>query len=210
MKEFESSGKTLMKFTSLKAKINQKKETAEKEEKFFSDNSVCPTCTQNIEESFRLNKIDDLKSSINEFEQGLEKLQINIVEEDNKSQKFAELSKEVVSLTHEISQNNIRISGLQKQCRNLQQEIQTITNQLESRNSEHEKLENFNQNLTTLKKQITSNKELIQYYNFCQSLLKDGGVKTQIIKKYLPLINQQVNRYLQMMDFYINFTLDEE
>ena len=72
-----------------------------------------PTCTQNIEESFRLNKIDDLKSSINEFEQGLEKLQINIVEEDNKSQKFAELSKEVVSLTHEISQNNIRISGLQ-------------------------------------------------------------------------------------------------
>ena len=61
-------------------------------------------------------------------------------------------------------------------------EIQTITNQLESRNSEHEKLENFNQNLTTLKKQITSNKELIQYYNFCQSLLKDGGVKTQIIK----------------------------
>lgn len=210
MKKFESSGKTLMKFTNLKAKINQKKETFEKEERFFSENSVCPTCTQNIEESFRLNKIDDLKSSITEFEKGLEELQTKIVDEDNKSQQFAELSGEVVSLTHEISQNNIRISGLQNQCRNLQQEIQTITNQLESRNSEHEKLENFSQNLKTLKKEITSNKELIQYYNFCQSLLKDGGVKTQIIKKYLPLINQQVNRYLQMMDFYINFTLDEE
>jgi len=57
---------------------------------------------------------------------------------------------------------------------------------------------------------VASKKEDIQYYNFNYGLLKDGGVKTKIIKKYLPLINQQVNRYLQMMDFYINFTLDEE
>lgn len=210
MKEFESSGKTLIKFTNLKAKISQKKDTFQKEERFFSENSVCPTCTQDIEESFRLNKIDDLKSSIVEFEKGLDELETKIINEDNKSQKFAQLSKEVVSLTHEISQNNTWISGIQTQCKNLQQEIQTITDQLESRNSEHEKLESFNQNLKTLKSEIISDKELIQYYNFCQSLLKDGGVKTQIIKKYLPLINQQVNRYLQMMDFYINFTLDEE
>ena len=53
-------------------------------------------------------------------------------------------------------------------------------------------------------------KDLIQYHDFSYSLLKDSGVKSKIIKKYLPLINQQVNRYLQMMDFYINFTLDEE
>ena len=57
---------------------------------------------------------------------------------------------------------------------------------------------------------LASKKETIQYHNFCYGLLKDGGVKSKIIKKYLPLINQQVNRYLQMMDFYINFTLDEE
>jgi DNA repair exonuclease SbcCD ATPase subunit len=53
-------------------------------------------------------------------------------------------------------------------------------------------------------------KDSINYYDFAYGLLKDGGVKSKIIKKYLPLINQQVNRYLQMMDFYINFTLDEE
>ncbi len=57
---------------------------------------------------------------------------------------------------------------------------------------------------------LVSHKEKVKYYNFTYGLLKDGGVKTKIIKKYLPLINQQVNRYLQMMDFYINFTLDEE
>lgn len=210
MKKFESSGKTLIKFRNLRSKISQRKDTFQKEERFFSENSVCPTCTQDIEESFRLNKMDDLKSSITEFENGLEELQTKIVEEDNKSEQFTNLSGEVVSLTHEISQNNNWISGIQTQCKSLQQEIQTITDQFESRNSEHEKLEEFNKNLKTLKKEIISNKELIQYYNFCQSLLKDGGVKTQIIKKYLPLINQQVNRYLQMMDFYINFTLDEE
>ena len=58
--------------------------------------------------------------------------------------------------------------------------------------------------------ELVSKKDLIKYYDFTYGLLKDGGVKTKIIKKYLPLINQQVNRYLQMMDFYINFTLDEE
>lgn len=210
METYGSSGKTLMKFTGLKAKINQKRETFEKEKNFFVDNAVCPTCTQNIEETFRLNKVGDLKSSISELDEGLNELQLKIEEEEIKSQKFSQLSKEVVSLTHEVSQNNTRISGLQKQCRDLQNEIQTITEQLESRNSEHEKLEKFNDKLKDLKSEIISNKELIQYYNFCNVLLKDGGVKTQIIKKYLPLINQQVNRYLQMMDFYINFTLDEE
>lgn len=210
METYGSSGKSLMKFTGLKAKINQKRETFEKEKNFFVANAVCPTCTQYIEETFRLNKVGDLKSSISELDEGLNELQLKIEEEEIKSQKFSQLSKEVVSLTHEVSQNNTRISGLQKQCRDLQNEIQTITEQLEIRNSEHEKLEKFNDKLKDLKSEIISNKELIQYYNFCNVLLKDGGVKTQIIKKYLPLINQQVNRYLQMMDFYINFTLDEE
>jgi hypothetical protein len=58
--------------------------------------------------------------------------------------------------------------------------------------------------------ELSTKKDLVNYYDFSYGLLKDGGVKTKIIKKYLPLINQQVNRYLQMMDFYINFTLDEE
>ncbi len=89
-------------------------------------------------------------------------------------------------------------------------EIQTITEQLENRNTEHEKLEEFKVSLKTTYDELATKKDLIKYYDFSYTLLKDGGVKTKIIKKYLPLINQQVNRYLQMMDFYINFTLDEE
>ena len=92
----------------------------------------------------------------------------------------------------------------------MESEIQTITEQLADRNTEHEKLESFKENLAKTYEALASKKETIRYHDFSYSLLKDGGVKTKIIKKYLPLINQQVNRYLQMMDFYINFTLDEE
>ena len=92
----------------------------------------------------------------------------------------------------------------------MESEIQRITEQLANRNTEHDKLANFKDNLTTTYDELSSRKDTIRYYDFSYSLLRDGGVKSQIIKKYLPLINQQVNRYLQMMDFYINFTLDEE
>ena len=92
----------------------------------------------------------------------------------------------------------------------MESEIQRITEQLANRNTEHDKLANFKDNLTTTYNELSSRKDTIRYYDFSYSLLRDGGVKSQIIKKYLPLINQQVNRYLQMMDFYINFTLDEE
>jgi ABC-type microcin C transport system permease subunit YejB len=92
----------------------------------------------------------------------------------------------------------------------LESEIQTLTEQLENKNTEHEKLEEFQINLQKVFEDLGTKKEEIVHYDFAYSLLKDDGVKTKIIKKYLPFINQQVNRYLQMMDFYINFNLDEE
>ena len=117
---------------------------------------------------------------------------------------------EITKLNNGISQNNTRISGCQRQVRDLESEIQKLTTQLANRNTEDEKLKEFNQNLQNIFKEIADKKEEIIYHDFAYSLLKDDGVKTKIIKKYLPLINQQVNRYLQMMDFYINFKLDEE
>ena len=128
----------------------------------------------------------------------------------NESPGLSSFSQEVTSLTHDISQNNIRISGLQRQSRDLESEIQRLTDNLANRNSEHEKLAEFKNNLQSTYEKVAKQKELITEHDFAFSLLKDGGVKRTIIKKYLPMINQQVNRYLQMMDFYINFTLDEE
>jgi len=200
----------LRKLGNLKGKISQKVSTITKEHKFFTENTVCPTCTQSIEEEFRINRIKDAQDKAKELQSGYKELEEAIKEEEERERQFTELTKEVTSLTHGISKNNTKISGCQRQIRDLESEIQRITDQLANRNIEHEKLESFKDNLKTTYDELAQRKDTINYYDFSYSLLKDGGVKTKIIKKYLPLINQQVNRYLQMMDFYINFTLDEE
>jgi len=200
----------LRKLGNLKGKISQKVSTITKEHKFFTENTVCPTCTQSIEETFRINRINDAQSKAKELQSGYKELEEAIKEEEERERQFTTLSKEISKLTNGISQNNIKIHGLRRQIRNLEQEIQVLTENLANRNSEHEKLESFKDNLKTTYDELSSKKDTINYYDFSYSLLKDGGVKSKIIKKYLPLINQQVNRYLQMMDFYINFTLDEE
>ena len=194
----------------LKGKISNKVSTITKEHKFFTQNTVCPTCTQPIEETFRINKIEDAQNKAKELQSGYKELEEAIQKEEERERQFTVLSKEILVLNNGISKNNTQIAGCQRQIRDLESEIQRITDQIANRNVEHEKLTFFRENLKTTYDELAKNKDTIQYYDFTYGLLKDGGVKSKIIKKYLPLINQQVNRYLQMMDFYINFTLDEE
>jgi DNA repair exonuclease SbcCD ATPase subunit len=208
--EVVGAGDKLVKLNNLKGKISQKVTAITKEHKFFTENTVCPTCTQDIEESFRLNRITDAQNKAKELQKGYQDLEETIKLEQERERQFIALSKEITKLNHEISQNNTRIGLNQRQIRDLEHEIQTITQNLANRNTEHEKLEEFQTNLQKTFEDLSKKKEEIVYYDFAYSLLKDDGVKTKIIKKYLPFINQQVNRYLQMMDFYINFHLDEE
>ena len=210
VEEYVGAGDKLRKFGTLKGKISQKVSTLTKEHKFFTENTVCPTCTQEIDDTFRINRINDAQNKAKELQSGYTELEEAIKEEEGRERQFNTITKEILKLTNDISQNNIKISGYQRQIRDLESEVQTITKQLENRNTEHEKLESFKDNLKIIYDSLASKKDTINYYDFSYSLLKDGGVKSKIIKKYLPLINQQVNRYLQMMDFYINFTLDEE
>ena len=200
----------LSKLNNLKGKISQKVATITKEHKFFTENTVCPTCTQDIKEEFRVNRISDAQNKAKELKKGYEDLEETIKFEQERERQFNSLSKEITKLTHGISQNNTRISLNQRQIRDLEHEIQTITSNLQNRNTENEKLEQFKDNLQKTIEYLSDKKQEIVHYDFAYSLLRDDGVKTKIIKKYLPFINQQVNRYLQMMDFYINFKLDEE
>ena len=200
----------LVKLNNLKGKISQKVSVITKEHKFFSENTVCPTCTQTIEEEFRLNRINGAQNKAKELQQGFKELEETIELEQERERQFNVLSKEITKLNNEISKNNTQVSSNQRQIRDLEQEIQTITNQLKNRNTENDKLKEFQENLQKTFEELSEIKEQIVYYDFTHSLLKDDGVKTKIIKKYLPFINQQVNRYLQMMDFYINFELDSE
>ena len=209
-KELIGAGEKLLKLNNLKGKLSQKVSTITKEHKFFTDNVTCPTCTQSIEESFRLNKINDVQTKARELKKGFEDLEESIKTEQDRERHFNNLSKEITKLNHDISQNNTKISGFQRQIRDLESEIQTIAERFKNRNTENEKLTEFKTNLKETMSDLSDVRDEVLHYDFAYSLLKDDGVKTKIIKKYLPFINSQVNRYLQLMDFYINFTLDEE
>jgi len=204
------AGKKLLKLNNLKGKLSNKVTTLTKEHKFFKDNVSCPTCTQPIEEEFRLNRITDVQTKAKELKKGYKDLEETIKKEQDRERQFQKLSKEITKLNNDISKNNTHISVNQRQIRDLESEIQTTTEQFKNRNTEHEKLKEFKSNLRDTIDELSVHREDINHHDFAYSLLKDDGVKTKIIKKYLPFINQQVNRYLQLMDFYINFTLDEE
>jgi len=208
--DYGDSSKKLREYGSFKGKISQKISTLVKDHKFFNDNTVCPTCDQDIEESFRLNRIDDSQIKAKDLQKEYEKLLSVIKEEENRESHFKSISGDISHLLNDITSNNTKISSCQRQIRQHESEIQKLTSQLEDRNSEHQKLEGFRESLQNTYEELGKKREDISYYDFTYNLLKDGGVKTKIIKKYLPLINQSVNKYLQMMEFYINFKLDDE
>jgi len=210
LEQLANTNLTLKKLNAIKAKLEQKIQTLVSEHKFFQDNSVCPTCTQSIENEFRLNKIVDIEEKSKELNDGYQELEDAINVEQDKDKQFLSYSTEISKLNNETTTNNVKITGLNKQIRNLGHEIQEITEQIQNRNTERQVLENLIKDLEKLEKERSNEKEQITYYEFAHALMKDGGVKSKIIKKYLPLMNQQINKYLQMMDFYINFTLDEE
>jgi len=209
-KKLTGAGEKLLKLNNLKGKLSNKVATLTKEHKFFTGNRVCPTCTQDIEEEFRLNKISDVESKASELKKGYQDLEDSIKSEQERERQFTKLTKEITKLNNGISKNNTQISGFQRQIRDLESEVQRFTEQLANRSTENEKLTEFNSSLQKTLEESSERREEVVYHDFAYSLLKDDGVKTKIIKKYLPFINQQVNRYLQLMDFYINFTLNEE
>ena len=133
----------LVKLNNLKGKLSQKVASITKEHKFFTQNTVCPTCDQNIEEEFRLNRIADVQTKARELKKGYNELEESIKTEQERERQFNQLSKEITKLNHDISQNNTRISVNQKQIRGLEEEVQTIATQLKNRNTEHEKLAEF-------------------------------------------------------------------
>ncbi len=210
LENLNNTKKTLKKLNTIKVKLEQKIQNIVEEHKFFEDNTVCPTCTQPLEEQFRLDKIVDIQEKSKELNEGYKELEAAINVEQEKDIEFTNCSSEINRLNNDISTNNVRISGINRQIKNLRKEIQDVADQVSNRNTERETLRNLKEDLDKTEKERSSQREEVSYLDFAHSLMKDGGVKSKIIKKYLPLMNQQINKYLQMMDFYINFSLDEE
>ena len=210
LENLSSASSSLKKYNNVKGKLEQKIKIITKEHQFFKENVSCPTCEQKIEEEFRLNKIGDIEGKVKEINSAYKDLQKSIDAEQKKEDKFLDVSKQITKLSNDISTNNFKISEYQRQIRDYEHEVQEITEQIENRNTERATLRGLKSDLTKVEKNKADQTEEINYLDFANSMMKDSGVKAKIIRRYLPVMNQKINKYLQMMDFYINFTLDEQ
>jgi DNA repair exonuclease SbcCD ATPase subunit len=209
MKEFSNATAKLKKLGNLRGKIQQKFSSHRKEHEFFTENTSCPTCTQHISEDLRDTKVSEILNSIKELKQGMEEMEEAIKLEEERESNFNDLSQKWSSLFNEMQIHQFQISSYQSQIQDLQQKISQLQNNNANRNEEDSKLQGLEKALSVSKQQMIAVKEERDCLVAAGQLLKDNGIKTRIIKRYLPVMNKLINDYLQNMDFYVNFTLNE-
>ena len=210
LEDLQDAGEKLRKLGGLKGKIQQKISTLTKNHKFFSDNAVCPTCTQDISEDMKEEKLSELGAEAKKLKKGFTELEETIAAEEKREAEFTNISKYLMQCNRQLSDNNTNITNITKNISNLDDEINSIRDSIDNQEDAKEQLKAISSKLQKVKGGITDLNVDMEKHKYVSNLLKDGGVKSNIIKKYIPLINKHVNNYLQMMEFYINFNLDEE
>ena len=209
MEDLSSSAKKLKKLNTFLFKIQSKLSSCQKEHSFFTDNHVCPTCTQDLSEEFRQEKINEGEGELNNLQTGLEDLLDAISKEEEREDEFNRLSKIVLGINNNITQANYQITTLRRGISDLEQEIKELEGSNPDKKAEFVKLEGLVKNKKELGSTQAENRKDRDTLLVASQLLKDNGIKTRIIKTYLPAMNQLINQYLQRMDFYVNFTLNE-
>jgi DNA repair exonuclease SbcCD ATPase subunit len=180
-----------------------------KDSKFYEDNEVCPTCDQDIAETVRETKLSDSKEQAKTLQEAIEKSQSEMSKINDSIDKLNVLAQEVRDNSTEILANNKSIDMLQKQ-------ISTYEDDMAKLSGKESDQAQANGDLTTLlnnkeayvEEKLTLN-ETYAYNNVMYEMLRDTGIKTKVIKEYLPVINKLVNQYLQTLDFFVHFNLDE-
>lgn len=177
--------------------------------KFFEDHDQCPTCDQQIDESIKESKISGIKKSAAEVQQGMEKLK----DEVDQNMSDIEESKNAMTLLLErqrkIISNNDKISLIQKEIDSTQKEIGTLlqsSGDVKTAKKEMESLREGKDSITEKKLEYVEERT---YNEVIGEMLKDTGIKTKVIKQYLPVMNRLINQYLQVLDFFVAFHLDE-
>ena len=209
MEDYSKSNEKLKKLNTYLIKVTHKLNTCKKELEFFENNHVCPTCTQDISKEFRDLKLSDGEGKVSDINVGCEELKSAIKEEEERNEKFVTLSLEVNELNTTVSQTNFQLMTIRKQVDSLEEEIKELQGDSVDKKAEYDKLETLIKDKKDLGKQQATLKSDRDVLATAGQLLKDNGIKTRIIKTYLPTMNKLINEFLQKMEFYVNFTLDE-
>ena len=194
----------------LEAKIETNLLNHKKTLEFFENNDTCNTCTQPIDKEFKEGKITKEKNKIQELEKGLKDLLSEIVKTETQINNMAKVSDKISELNIEVAKINTSINEINKHSNRLNDDIIRLESEKENTDKiayELEQLKDELKNINVEKEKVVEEKK---YIDIAREILNDTGVKAKIIKKYLPIMNNLINKYLQSMDFFVNFHLDEE
>ena len=176
--------------------------------KFFEENDDCPTCEQHIDEEFKCKSIDEKLLEVRELETGLHKLSDEMNKVNKKVKDFKNLANAIQKNQVEIGKYRSTITQLEKFNATLEAEMKQIKDK-EIAEEDVKKLDKLQEKLYSLDSTSKKLKEELFYYDIARNLLQDTGIKTKIVKQYLPIMNKLINTYLSSMDFFVNFNIDE-
>ena len=187
-------------------KITQKLERYKSEESFFVENTTCPTCSQHLSEEVKSSSLKRIRGTLKELESGHKVLTDEI---DNVGDLFDKTQAELIRIRNvgqEINTNSNSITTLQGRIKSLQEKLGQETDTTESEQYLNELYNQLNEST----REHAEYTEKLSYATAVEELLRDGGIKSKIIKQYLPVINKLINQYLQVLDFFVLFNIDEE
>ena len=202
----EKKSKIIELENSLETKIRSLK----KEVQFFNNHDNCPTCKQGIEHEFKETRISDRQSQLTEVESALVKLGNKIDSINSRVDEITKTNIEITKLNNKISEHNSDIRSWNNSITTIRKEIESIRNNTSQIDTSQNEINALRKDLVKNNKQkydLIAQKEIL---DIASSLLKDTGIKTRIIKQYVPIINKLVNKYLAALDFFVNFELDEK
>tara|TARA_B100000902_G_scaffold125649_1_gene125303 strand:+ start:72 stop:1787 length:1716 start_codon:yes stop_codon:yes gene_type:complete len=189
------------------SRFDDKKKAFKKEFKFFDKNDSCPTCKSVITEDVRANKKAEITASIDEIDEAsiaLQKKLKSIVQQVSDKQI---VMSDLMEVQQKISNCNKEIQWKKKEIKKIEEKIKNADNNNLTR--EKEKLQEIASTGMEVEKELSTNRKVRNNYDTVTNMLRDTGIKAGIIKRYLPVMNQLINRYLKELDFYVSFDLDE-
>jgi DNA repair exonuclease SbcCD ATPase subunit len=205
----ETVTEDIEKAKSIKSKLLQKIETCEGHTEFFNEHDVCPSCDQNIPEEHKSKIVEDLNSKLLEQNTKVGELETILSNLNKKLSAINEIQSKITDKNIELSTRNSTVTLLNKQVKEMQAEVESTKTDTTNLDEEKVKLKELATDAITKINAKTILQEQRNLEEVANILLKDTGIKTAIIREYLPVMNKLINKYLQAMDAYIHFELDE-
>ena len=175
---------------------------------FFENNDDCPTCEQHIDEIFKKDMIFNKQKDVDKFSNGLKELEEELKKSRDRQKEISDITDKIRENEVQSAKDNSSVIQLEKFNSTLQAEIkQLLTGDVSK--SDYDKLKKLKNKLKGIDSQKTKLREDKTYSEAAKNMLQDTGIKTKIIKQYLPIMNKLINTYLTSMEFYVNFTLNE-